>query len=234
MAGRSAFARQGYKDAKPYFQWLIANGPPAVTNSLVPTELVARAYFALGDCFLLDPEQRDDKLVDAMTAFRRIIDNFPESREALLARGRLANCHLVRANLDPAQTADSYTNATQLYLEVLTPAAGADIASRSEAEIGLATVLEKRGLAASPGPDRDELFKQSLGHLLRVFHAGNLNPGETTSLFWLNRAGNEAARLAEVMGLREQAAGLYEMLAKTFPAAAAAFEQRATQLRTPR
>lgn len=64
---------------------------------------------------------------------------------------------------------------------MLNPAAGADISSRSEAEIGLATVLEKRGLAIGPGAERDELLKQSLGHLLRIFHAGNLNPGETAS-----------------------------------------------------
>ncbi len=234
LAGRAAFARQGYKDAKPYFHWLIANGPPAVTNSLVPPELVARAYFALGDCFLLDPEQRDDKLVDAMNAYRRVIDGFPNLREAVLARGRLANCHLVRAGLDPAQATDSYTNASQLYLEVLTPVAGADIATRSEAEIGLAAVLEKRAGIAPAGAEKSELLKQSLARLLRVFHAGNLNPGENTSPFWLNRAGTEAARLAEIMGLRDQAAGLYDTLAKTFPDAAAPFLQRAAQLRAPR
>jgi TolA-binding protein len=232
MAGRAAFARQGFKDAKPYFLWLIANGPPAVTNSIIPSELVARAYFALGDCFLQEPEG-DDKLNNAMTAFYNVIDKFPDSREALLARGKLANAHLARANLDPAQSTTAYTEASRLYREILAPAAGADIAARSQAEIGLAVVLEKQAATAT-GTERERLFSESLARLLNVFHAGNLQPGESASPFWLNRAGVEAARLAESLGLRDQAASLYDSLARTFPATAPAFQQRATQLRTPR
>lgn len=107
----------------------------------------------------------------------------------------------------------------------------ADVTARSQAEVGLATVLEKRSAAAT-GAERDTLLKESLGRLLGVFHGRN-RPGENASPFWLNRAGLEAARLAESLGLKEQAANLYESLARTFPTSAAAFRQRATQLRGP-
>jgi TolA-binding protein len=231
MAGRAAFARQGYKDAKPYFRWLIANGPPAVTNSPIPSELVARAYFALGDAFLFDPES-DDKLTDAMNAFVYVIEKFPDLRESILAQGKLANCHLQRAELDPSQAAAAYAEAARLYLAILqTPAA--DIATRSQAEVGLALVRQKQA-ARAPGPEKDQLRKESLDRLLSVFHGGNLRPGETASPFWLNRAGIEAARLAESLGLRDQSAAVYESLANTFPASAPAFRQRAAQLRSAR
>lgn len=231
MAGRAAFARQGYKDAKPYFRWLIANGPPAVTNSLVPPELVAKAYFALGDAFLLDPES-DDKLTDAMNAFVYVIEKFPDSRESILAQGKLANCHLQRAELDPSQASAAYAEAARLYLEIL-KAAAADAATRSQAEVGLALVREKQALRAS-GVDLEQLQKEALDRLLTVFHGGNLRPGENASPFWLNRAGVEAARLAESLGWLEQSAAVYESLARTFPASAAAFQLRATQLRSNR
>ncbi len=231
MAGRAAFARQGYKDAKPYFRWLIANGPPAVTISPVPPELVARAYFALGDAFLLDPES-DDKLTDAMNAFVYVIEKFPESRESVLAQGKLANCHLQRAELNPSQAAAAYAEAARLYLEIL-KAPTADIATRSQAEVGLALVREKQAPKPS-GAKLHPLHKEALDHLLNVFQGGNLRPGENASPFWLNRAGVEAARLAESLGLREQSAAVYDTLARTFPASAAAFQLRASQLRAPR
>jgi TolA-binding protein len=231
MAGRAAFARQGYKDAKPYFRWLIAHGPPAVTNSLVPPELVARAYFALGDAFLLDPES-DDKLTDAMNAFVYVIEKFPEHRESILAQGKLANCHLQRAELDPSQASAAYAEAARLYLEIL-KAPTADVATRSQAEVGLALVREKQAARAT-GAELEQLQKEALDRLLSVFHGGNLRPGENASAFWLNRAGVEAARLAEGLGLREQSAAVYDTLAQTFPASAPAFQSRATQLRTPR
>ena len=231
MAGRAAFARQGYKDAKAYFRWLIANGPSAVTNSLVPPELVARAYFALGDAFLLDPES-DDKLTDAMNAFVYVIEKFPDSRESLLAQGKLANCHLQRAELDPTQAVPAYTEAARLYLGILkTP--NTDVPTRSQSEVGLALVREKQAIRAA-GTDADTLRKEALDRLLSVFHGGNLRPGEAASPFWLNRAGIEAARLAENLGLREQSAALYDALAKTFPTSATAFRQRAQQLRSTR
>jgi TolA-binding protein len=228
MAGRAAFSRQGYKDATNYFGWLIANGPPAITNSLVPPELVAQAYFGLGDCFLLDPSDGDHKLNDAMTAFVAVIERFPDTREALLARGKLADCHLQRAALDSLQASAAYTNAAQLYKEVMAHAA--DTGVRSQAEVRLGVVLEKQAAQAS-GDDAHSLRKQALAHQLNVFHGRNLRPGEKASPFWVNRAGVEAARLAEAIGLRPEAAGIYEKLAETFPASAAAFRQRGAQLR---
>ncbi len=228
LAGRAAFLRQGYKDARTnYFGWLIANGPPAVTNSPVPPELVAQAYFALGDCFLQDPEG-DDKLSFAMTAFARLIETFPNTREAFLARGRLAECHLQRAALDPAQAPGAYTNAAVLYLDLIKDAS--DPAARSEAEVGLGVLREKQ--AAGPGSaEASQLLQEALAHYLNVFTGRNLKPGETGSPFWINRAGLEAARLAESMGRSSQAASLYESLATTFPASAQALRQRAAQIR---
>lgn len=229
MAGRAAFLRQGYTDAKAYFRWIIENGPPAVTNSYVTPGLVAQALFALGDCFIVEPES-DDRLSDAMTAFAKLIERLPESREALLAHGRLADCHLQRAALDPPQAAAAYTNAAQLYLHVL-QAPQAPIATRSEAELALGVVREKQ--AAAAGPLQQDLLKEALGHYLHVFHGRNLRPGEEASPFWVSRSGLEAARLAEALGLRPQAAAIFDSLADRFPDAAPAFRDRARLLRTP-
>lgn len=230
MAGRAAFVRQGYKDAKDYFRWLIENGPPAVTNSLIPPELVAQAWFAFGDCFIEEPES-DQRLSDAMTAFSRLIEKLPNTREALLARGKLADCHLQSATLDPALAPAAYTNAALLYLEVL-QAPAASVATRSQAEVGLGLVREKQAALLDPAP-RHARLEEALAHHLNVFHFRNLRPGELASPFWVNRAGLEAARLAETLGRRDQAAHVFETLAQTFPSSATAFRQRAAQLRGP-
>lgn len=227
MAGRAAFARQGYRDAKPYFRWLIAQGPPAGTNTLIASNLVAQAYFALGDSFLFEPEG-DDRFTDAMTAFATVLEKFPGTREALLARGKLANVHLQRAELDPARAAASYTNAAALYLEVMN--SDADITVRSQAELGLGLVREKQA-ARAEGTDPMPLRQQALDHFLRVLLGGNLRPGEETSAFWVNRAGLEAARLAESLGRREEAARILETVQRTFPAAAGALAARVHELR---
>ncbi|MCC6233831.1 MAG: tetratricopeptide repeat protein [Verrucomicrobiales bacterium] len=229
LAGRAAFQRQGYRDAKQYFRWLIEHGPPAVTNSTIPPELVAQAYFAYGDCFLEEPES-DDRLTDSMAAFARIIDQFPQSREALLAQGKLAACHLQRAELDPASAAASYATAAELYARVLA-SSQADVQARSQAELGLGLVTEKQAARAAE-PERGPLQQRALSQYLNVFHGRNLHPGETASPFWVRRAGLEAARLAESLGLRDQAASLFDSLGALFPASTNAFRQRAAHLRT--
>ncbi|MBX3745359.1 MAG: tetratricopeptide repeat protein [Verrucomicrobiae bacterium] len=230
MAGRAAFVRQGYRDAKDYFRWLIENGPPAVPNSLIPPELVAQAWFAFGDCFIEEPES-DSRLSDAMTAFTRLIEQLPHTREALLARGKLADCHLQSASLDPALAPAAYTNAALLYLDVL-QAPNAPVSIRSQAEVGLGLVREKQAALLDPAP-RQTRIEEALAHHLNVFHFRNLRPGELASPFWVNRAGLEAARLAESLGRRDQASHVYETLAQTFPSSATAFRQRAAQLRAP-
>jgi TolA-binding protein len=227
MAARAAVARQGYRDAKPYLRWLIAHGPPAGTNALLGSNLVAQAYFALGDTFMAEPEG-DDRFTDAMTAFAAVIERFPGSDAALPARGRLANAHLQRAELDPAQAAASYTNAAALYREVMD--SGADIGTRSQAELGLAAVREKQA-ALGPPEERARLLDAALDHQLNVLLGGNLRAGEPAAAFWVNRAGLEAARLAEALGRRDVAVRALETLHRTFPAARGALEARLAQLR---
>lgn len=228
MAGRAAFARQNYRDAKPYFRWLVANGPPAGTNALISSNLVARAYFALGDAFLAEPEG-DDRFTDAMTAFATVVERFPDTPVALLARGKLANAHFQRAELDPERAAVSYTNAAALYLELV--AGDAEIGARSQAEVGLGLVRERQA-ARAEGAEQAALRQQALDHFLRVLFGGNLRPGEQASAFWVNRAGLEAGRLAETLGRREEAARILEALQKTFPAAAEALAVRVRELRS--
>jgi hypothetical protein len=191
--------------------------------------LVARAYFALGDCVIEEPEPGDRKLDDAKTAFANLMQNFPQSGEALLARGKLADCYYQSAALDPAGAAEAYASAAQGYLELIK--APADVATRSEAEVSLAAVREKQA-ARSEGIEATRLLDEALKHYLNVFHGGNLTrEGENASPFWANRAGIEAARLAETMALPERAANIYQSLATNFPASATAFRARAAQLR---
>lgn len=229
MAGKAAFVRQGYKDAKAYFKWLIENGPPAGSNTSIPPDIVARAYFAYGDCFVQEPAEGDTQLTGAMAVFAALIDSFPGSREALLARGRLADCHLQRAASNPAEAPSALNNAAQNY-QLVMQAADASVAVRSKAEVGLGQVLEKQAALANSG-DRTARLQAALAHYLNVFHGGNLRgPEERVVPYWVHRSGLEAARLAESLGMRREAARLYEKLAATFPEAGKALRQRAAQL----
>jgi hypothetical protein len=147
----------------------------------------------------------------------------------MLARGKLADCYFQGARLDRAQAPAAYAKAAEQYLELMKPPA--DVAIRSEAEVSLGVVREKQAERAE-GIEATKLLAEALDHYLNVFHGKNLTrSGEVASPFWVNRAGIEAARLAEAMREPERAVAIYDRLATNFPGSAAAFRKRADQLR---
>ena len=210
MAGRAALARQGYADARGYFTNLI-------NDVRCPTNLLPAAYYALGDTYLeQDPEPGAtntlDRFAKAIPVFDAIRKNYPSSSLVPLALGKIANCHLQLGLEDPARYLAAATN----YLEVMSLPA-ADVATRSQAEIGLAIVREKQGEQLKTAAEKSVLLKEALEHCLTVFYQRNLRPGEEADSFWRSQSGLEAARLAESFQLWSQAANLYQSLMDSYP-----------------
>lgn len=210
MAGRAAAARpDGGTDAQQYFTGIInaSNSPPA---------LVARALFALGDTATraesTDTNKPLGNFVEAINAFRKLQQLYPTNDLALLAEGRIGDCYLQLAGAD----AQYYDAARTAYSNVLASAAAA-VTARSQAEVGLGLVLDKRARLL-PAAEQAPARQAALEHYLNVAYERNLREGETADPFWVKRASLEAARLAEDLQQWPAAASLYEHLGKLLPA----------------
>lgn len=201
MAGRSAFARSSWKDAKDYFGWLAGN-----TNC--PVELRGQAFFALGDTLV--SQSSSNKLADykeALSAFDQVVWLCPSNRIAVLALGEKANCFL---------QCQEYASATNAFLQVAT-APLADVTARSGAKIGLGLALEK--LALQPGStNTSALLALARDQCLDVFDNNNfLREREQADPFWTKEAGLEAVRLCEALKQPGQARRICERLQQQFP-----------------
>ncbi len=219
MAARSAIGRQGYQEAEKYFKDLI-------NDDKCPPNLVVEALYALGDTLTeapaADPAKPLDKFAEAINAFSVILQKYPTNRIAHLALGRIANCHFQLAAHDPKR----YDNALEAYRKILaSELPPADVRTRSEAEVGLGLVYEKQA-ALKPPPEQAALWKLALDHCLNVVYGNNLKDGETPDRFWVNRAGQEAARMAEGQQQWEAAARLYRRLMELFPPLRPALEKK--------
>src|ERR1035441_620685 len=136
-AGLAAAAHQGWGVAKSYFTNLYNN-----TNC--STDLRVQALFEYGKTLMLvaDPAETN-KLANcemATLVFGRICDEYPTNRVAIPAWNEKAKCYLQWALV--RQQYDSLTNAMNAYQHVI-EAPHADVAARSEAKVGQATVLVK-------------------------------------------------------------------------------------------
>ncbi len=207
MAGRAAFARQDYSQAEDYFTNLLRD-----VNC--PTGLVAEAFFALGDTFTqqdLEPNKPLKKFTEAIQAFKKIPQLYAAGPLVPAAWGRIGDCYLQLAA--QAQDATLYINASNAYQTVLAlPDAG--VAARSQAEVGLALVLQAQAKLA---PDNPGLLKPAREHYLNVFYGDNLREGEKPAPYWVREAGLAAARLSEELKEWEVAVNLYKELAGLLP-----------------
>jgi len=208
MAARTAMARLSLKDARNY----VTN----LTSDLnCPPELKSRAMFAYGDTLMrLKSADTNDALAnyaEAIKVFGSIDRNYPSNELAARAQGMIGQCYLQFA----VQDVNQYSNAWKAFQQV-TDAAWADTASRSQAEVGLATVLEKLALTQTGGT-RASSLQSALDHYLNVFYEKNLREGEVPDLFWVKKAGMEAGRLAESLQAWSQALKLYERLQTQIP-----------------
>jgi tetratricopeptide (TPR) repeat protein len=207
MAGRAAFSRQDYHAARGYFTNLIAD--PAASTNLLP-----EAWFELGNTLMADkPAGTTNALanyLDALVAFTKIPQNFPESRFVPLAWGQAGNCDLQLGVADPKR----FDDALEAYRNVL-KSERADVATRSMAEVHIAVALEEKAKIA-PAPERLGLVNEALARYLSVVTA-DLRPNETADPFWVKEAALGAARLAEEQQRWEVAASLYEKLKELSP-----------------
>lgn len=225
MAGRAAFARQNYSDAEEYFKYFISN------DQNCPPELVAEAFFALGDTYTrqdLDPSKPLLRFSQAKEAFDRIPRMFPSSPLTPAAWGRIGDCYLQLATQDP----QLYESAAEAYGKAVA-APNANVEIRSQAEVGLGIVREKQARLKA-APENATLLKAARDHYLNVLHGTNLPEGEKCSAHWLKEAGFSAARLAEEQQEWEVAANIYKRMVRLLPPIKPILEkklERAEQLR---
>jgi len=187
MAGRMAVARGSFSDAIQYFTSLTSD-----TNC--PAELYPQALFAYGSVLMLKPpdDPTNKPLANfqlATNVFSRICQLYPTNEPGTLAWSEIGNCDL--------QLAD-YDTATNAYAQVVN-SPFANIAARSQAQIGLGQALEKKAAAATGG-DRKTLLELALKSYLDVFYENNLRQDEQADAFWTKAAGLQALPLIETLG----------------------------------
>jgi tetratricopeptide (TPR) repeat protein len=208
MAGRSAAARLGFAEAVGYFTALI-------NDVKCPPSLVAQALFAYGDATMQLESSGTNRpfanVEEAVRAFGKLQQLYPTNELAVLAWGRIGDCYLQLAAQDPKY----YDSSAQAYQKVIDNAR-ADCSARSQAEVGLALVLDKQA-RRKPEAELIEARKLALEHYLNVVYGKNLREGERVDPFWVKKAGLEATKLAEELQMWEQAVKLYEHLRQLLP-----------------
>jgi len=217
-AGSVAIARQAYGDAEKYFNHLIE-------DNNCPPEVKAEAYFAKGDTLTWqapDPGKPFDKFVEAINVFKKIPLLYPTNNLVPRAWGCIGNCHLQLAALDSKH----YDEATNAYHKVLAPAAGADISARSQAEVGLALVMEKMAKNRPPPENAASLLDSAFVHYTDLVYGKNLHDGESPDPFWLKEAGLAAGRIAEERKQWEMAINIYSRVLGTLPPLRGFLDQR--------
>lgn len=219
MAGRSSLARQGFADARRYFAELF-------DDKNCPDEVKAEAVFALGDATILEfsavSAKPKAKYEEAINAFTRLQQLFPTNPIAAQAWGRIGDCHLQLAPEDPVR----YEKALVAYQKVMQMESRmADIAARSQAEIGVALVHEREA-EKKTAAEREVLNEKAQGHYLQVFYGKNLRAGEQQDAFWMKESGLAAARLRESQMQWAEAVAIYRRLQETFPALRPALQKK--------
>ena len=203
MAGRAAMGRFSYSDAIRYFTNLTgdANCPP---------DLNAKALFAYGSALMqggaAGTNSPSANFELATNVFARIWQLYPTNEQGVLAWGEIGNCALQLAAYDAATNAYAQVVASPL----------ANISARSQAQIGLGIALEKKAALAA-GDDQKALLELALNNYVDVLHETNLRDNETADLFWVKKAGLQAAGVAETLGEWEQAAAFYQRLEDLLP-----------------
>ena len=223
MAGRAAAARLQMGAAQGYFA-------AAVNASNSPPDLIARALFALADAAARSENTDTNKplanYAEAITAFRKLAQLFPTNALAILAEGRVGDCYLQMAG---SSTNNYYALANEAYSNVLN-SARADVAARSQAEVGLGLVLDKQARAL-PAAEAETNRVAALERFLNVAYQRNLRQGEQADAFWVKFAALEAAKLLEDTQQWPAAARLYEQLGRLIPSLKPGLDAKLKQAR---
>jgi tetratricopeptide (TPR) repeat protein len=223
QAGRAAFARQGFNNARPLFSQILNDKPPY-------PDLVAEAYFAYGDCLMMEALGSTNVLAnygEASKAFRNITRQFGTNEVVPKAWGNLGNCFLQLAR----QEAAYYSEATNAFTRVLA-FPNASVTDRSQALVGIGIALAKLADTYSTPKDQQALQEQAQASFLRVVYEKNLLPGEKPDPFWQKKAGLEAAQLAEQLQDWNAALGTYERLKQILPPLGPELDRRIARIRS--
>jgi TolA-binding protein len=218
MAARAAAARQDFKSAHDYCLNL-------ANDASCPPELTAEAFFALGDILVQKPAESSNpfgKFFDAITAFNKVIQLFPTNSRAPLAWGRIGDCYRQVAAQDPK----FFEQATNAYYQVIVPGSPADIAARSQAEVGLGQVMEQLAKTLDAA-----LWKAAFNYYYNVVSFKNLREEEKIDPHWYKEAGLAAARLAEEHQQWEVAMRIYTRLIEVLPPLRPSLEKKIERAR---
>jgi TolA-binding protein len=205
MAGRSAIQRRGWNDALEYFKGVYKD--PNCTN-----ELRFRALYAIGDTFMSwgSETNKAANYADALNAFDEICRLYPSNKLAVLALGAKANCRLQWAQSSTNSFAD--LNAASNAFQEVIDSPLADFTAWSIAKFGQAVVFEKQAEQKS-SKEQAVLFQAALTNCIDIFY----NEKKKDDLFWVQKAGLEAAGLAERLQLWPQALNVYRDLQRCLP-----------------
>jgi hypothetical protein len=156
-------------------------------------ELRVQATFAHGTALMrMDSTDTNNPLHNfqlATNVFSQICQLYPTNEFGALAWGEIGDCDLQLANYDAA---------TNAYAQVVN-SPSANIAARSQAQIGFGMALEKKAAAAAGG-DQKALLELALKNYLDVFYENNLSNDEQADAFWTKKAGLQALPLIEGLG----------------------------------
>jgi tetratricopeptide (TPR) repeat protein len=204
-AGRAALANAELADARTYFSVLVSD-----TNT--PAFLVQQGFFALGDTafqqFLANPSNLTN-LNDAIAAVSKLTNSAPTNAIAVEAFGRLGDYYMQYADLK--SDTNVYAQVTQMYSTILSfPSTPATISARCQAEVGLGIVAEK-----------EHLPHAALMHFSRVLYG---DPAQV-DLSWLEKAGEEMARICEDEQKWDQAVNAYKRVLDAVPSLAPRLEK---------
>jgi TolA-binding protein len=210
MAGCAAMGRFGYSDAIDYFTNL-------TSDTSCPSNLDVQALFAYGGALMQkESSETNNPLANfeqAIRVFETICQSYPQTEQAALALGEIGDCDLQLAG--QPQGAHFYDDATNAYAQVISsPLAGT--AARSQAQVGIGLVLEKRAAQAT-GQDQTALLQLALQNYLDVLYGKNLRDGEQADSFWVKKAGLQAANVAETLGGWPQAVNVYRRMEELLP-----------------
>jgi tetratricopeptide (TPR) repeat protein len=200
MAGKAALAHLAVDDARQYFLELVAsnNAPAAVAN---------QGWFALGDAYFQlfqSDTSNPTNLNNAVTALSRLTNGAPTNAIAVEALGRLGDYYGYWADINKSAPY-AYAEAIKMYGAVVNfPPASVSVAARSQAEVGLGMIAEKQ-----------HQTEKALEHYLIVIYEPDPNRVDP---YWLDRAGEFAARLCEAQQKWEQAIRIYRRLIQAAPA----------------
>lgn len=218
MAGRAAVAWSNFDNATNHFTSL-ANDP------LCPPNLRVRALFAYGGV-TMQKSPATNRIEQARQIFNLIVQQYPTNELVAQAWGEIGNCSL---QLGAADAANYVVASNAFQRAVGWP--GASVATRSQALVGLAVVLEKQALLQPGSVTMTNLLQQARDYDLDVYWGKLLANGEFSDPYWRKRAGDEAARLSEALGDWPQTLEIYRDMVREKLKPAEQLEKKQKQLR---